>query len=79
MIVCADQKCRPDACVQALMAILIAEIDCVSLVVCQSPRLTGLALVAMSIAEIDCVSLDGWIPAVDFCKPTWAVGGVVYL
>ena len=39
------------------MAMLIAEIDCVSLVVCRSPRLTGLALMAMSIAEIDCVSL----------------------
>ena len=39
----------------------------------QSSRLTVLALMAMSIAKIDCVSPEGWIPAVDVRKPTWAV------
>ena len=38
-----------------------------------------LAMMAVSIAEIDCVSPEGWIPAVDVGKPTWAVGGVVHL
>ena len=49
----------------ALMAVSIAEIDCASLMVGRSPRLTVLALIAVSNAEIDCVSLDGYVDRQD--------------
>ena len=49
----------------ALIAVSIVEIDCASLMVGRSLRLTMLALIAVSNAEIDCVSLDGCVNRCD--------------